>query len=382
MKEISISLTQMYSLNRKNQRYQWIIPSLSSIPWTQLGDMMFHPQTQQDIQKQLAMLCVKIMINYGDILGISLFESLYDTFRMKEDTSNSIIKSILLQGFLTSGFISFMISTVCSYLQNPIPQVTILTLNSISSVNDSVASILAPSIWDKILWLTKSAMQQCKVQKSPSELLNASLRAIMKYLPLASFSPQMEGILMEGVSILPLCTTREQLGIIQMLEGIPEYMLKELSSEVMDHVIMSFVFVVSRETRVVLKGLVAFATWVPYFPQTQLDMFVNAVELNQNALLLLPTTSVLSLLFVVLQRLDSLHVSEAPGCLSALLLKILQDNPENLVIFIHGYRRLSLSLAHQQELCDLIRSEIGNSEYRLSFLDVVAAKEVRIAMFP
>ena len=173
---------------------------------------------------------------------------------------------------------------------------------------------------------------------------------------------------MEGVSILPLCTTREQLGIIQMLEGIPEYMLKELSSEVMDHVIMSFVFVVSRETRVALKGLVAFATWVPYFPQTQLDMFVNAVELNQNALLLLPTTSVLSLLFVVLQRLDSL--------------KILQDNPENLVIFIHGYRRLSLSLAHQQELCDLIRSEIGNSEYRLSFLDVVAAKEVRIAMFP
>lgn len=167
-----------------------------------------------------------------------------------------------------------------------------------------------------------------------------------------------------------------------MLEGIPEYMLKELSSEVMDHVIMSFVFVVSRETRVALKGLVAFATWVPYFPQTQLDMFVNAVELNQNALLLLPTTSVLSLLFVVLQRLDSLHVSEAPGCLSALLLKILQDNPENLVIFIHGYRRLSLSLAHQQELCDLIRSEIGNSEYRLSFLDVVAAKEVRIAMFP
>ena len=151
MKEISISLTQMYSLNRKNQRYQWIIPSLSSIPWTQLGDMMFHPQTQQDIQKQLAMLCVKIMINYGDILGISLFESLYDTFRMKEDTSNSIIKSILLQGFLTSGFISFMISTVCSYLQNPIPQVTILTLNSISSVNDSVASILAPSIWDKMV---------------------------------------------------------------------------------------------------------------------------------------------------------------------------------------------------------------------------------------
>ena len=80
---------------------------------------------------------------------------------------------------------------------------------------------------------------------------------------------------MEGVSILPLCTTREQLGIIQMLEGIPEYMLKELSSEVMDHVIMSFVFVASRETRVALKGLVAFATWGPYFPQTQLDMFVN-----------------------------------------------------------------------------------------------------------
>ena len=371
----------MFSLNRKNQRYQWMISSLSSIPWTQLGDMMFHPQTQQDIRKQLAMLCVKVMTNYGDVLGMPLFESLYDTFAMKEDTSNPIIKSILLQGFLTSEYVFFMISTVCSYLQNPIPQVVILTLNSISSVSDSVASILAPSVWEKILWLTESAMQQCKAQKSPSELLNASLRAVVKYLSLASFSPQVEEILMEGVSILPLCTTREQLGIIQILEVVPGYMLKELSSVVMNHVIMSFVFVVSREARVALKGLLAFATWIPYLPRMQLDMFVNAVELNQNALLLLPTTSVLSLLFVVLQRLDSLQVAEAPECLSALLLKTLQDKSENLVMFIHGYRRLSLTLTHQQELCDLIRSEIGNSDCRLSFLDVVAAKEVRIVDF-
>lgn len=381
MKELSISLTQMFSLNRTNQRYQWLIPSLSSIPWTQLRDLMFHMHTQPDIRKQLAFLCVKIMTNYSDILGMSLLDSLYDTFEMKDVSANPITKSILLQGFLTSEYVSSMISIVCSFLQHSNTQVILLTLNSISSLSQAVACIIAPSVWIRVLSLTESSIQQCDEQKTPSELLNASLRAVVKYIAFASVSPQLESVLLRAVSILPVCTTREQLGIIQMLEVVPDCILNEISSSVMNQVITSFVFVISREARVALKGLLAFATWIPFFPQKQLDMFVNSLRLNQNALLSLPATSVLSLLFVILQRLDSLQVIEAPECISFLLLRTIQNNSQNLVMFIHGYRRLSITLAHQLELCDLLRSEIENPECRLSFLDVIAAKEVSMSCY-
>lgn len=381
MKDISIALTQMFSPNRENQRYKWMVSSLSSVPWMQLSELMLHSHIQQEIRKQIALLCVKIMANYGDILGVSLFETLYGTFEMEDRMSNSVIKSILLQGFLTSEFAAFMSFKVCSYLQNPAIQSVTTALNSLSSVDEAVAKVLFSSVWEEILSLADSAIHQCQIQKGPSEILNACLRSTVKYLPFASYSAQLEGVLMEGVSILPLCTTREQLGILQMLEMTPECVLKELSTMVLNHVIMCFVFVVSRESRVALKGLLAFTTWIPFFPLTQLEMFVKSMELNQNALLLLPTNSILSLLFVVLQRLDSLKVPEAPENLSKLLVETLQDSSENIVMFVHGYRRLALTLPLHQELCTLIRNEIGNSDCRLSFLDIIAAKEVRLIEF-
>ena len=85
LKDIAITLTQFFSFNKYNERYQWIQPTLSIIPFERLLEVVNQSSFSTDLEKQIVLLCSKCISNYGDILGIEKMEFLFSLFRFEEN---------------------------------------------------------------------------------------------------------------------------------------------------------------------------------------------------------------------------------------------------------------------------------------------------------
>ena len=364
---------------------------------------------------------------------------------------NSSIQMInqctLLQGFLTNAcpnssssssshnFFNLhqqvILHIIHYYLQQSSSTVQIAILSTIASITDDViAQTIFSTIWNELHQITLFSLQSCtQSNSSPSELLNVALKATVRYISFTTSILDIQTLFQACLDFLPFSSTREQLRILQLFELISPSCIHSLFSEeynndeveikgiehhnhhsstyhrkssIGEQVLSSFVFIVSREDRVVIQGIKAFSRWIPHLPSSSLQMVLSMIETNSHALKMVMNHTVFSFLLIVLQCVDQIsHVNHTPSqsqsqslasCSSILshhipfcrlILSVFDPTPiqntnhsSYFISLMHVVRMMKNPFPCRDELCSVIRRELSLSEGMLSFLDVVISNEV------